>query len=120
MKTDRKILEVKHLKTYFYSDSGTVKAADDVSFFVNEGETLGIVGESGCGKSITCMSIIRLVETPPGKYEGGEILFDGKDMLKISDEMCIRDRLCCRLPGQSWPKPPAWQDWQPPVWPAWG
>ena len=85
MKTDRKILEVKHLKTYFYSDSGTVKAADDVSFFVKEGETLGIVGESGCGKSITCMSIIRLVETPPGKYEGGEILFDGKDMLKISD-----------------------------------
>lgn len=81
----RKLLEVKNLKTYFYSDRGVVKAADDVSFYVDEGETLGIVGESGCGKSITCMSIARLVETPPGKYEGGEIWFDGEDMLKISD-----------------------------------
>ena len=81
----KKLLEVKNLKTYFYSDRGVVKAADDVSFYVDEGETLGIVGESGCGKSITCMSIARLVETPPGKYVGGEILFDGEDMLKISD-----------------------------------
>lgn len=81
----KKLLEVKNLKTYFYSDRGVVKAADDVSFYVNEGETLGIVGESGCGKSITSMSIARLVETPPGKYEGGEIWFDDEDMLKISD-----------------------------------
>lgn len=81
----KKLLEVKNLKTYFYSDRGVVKAADDVSFYVDEGETLGIVGESGCGKSITCMSIARLVETPPGKYVGGEILLDGEDMLKISD-----------------------------------
>lgn len=81
----KKILEVKNLKTYFYSDRGVVKAADDVSFYVNEGETLGIVGESGCGKSITSMSIVRLVETPPGKYVGGQILFNGEDMLKISD-----------------------------------
>ncbi|MDW5298531.1 MAG: ABC transporter ATP-binding protein [Sedimentibacter sp.] len=80
------LLEVKNLKTYFHSDSGVVKAADDVSFYVKEGETLGIVGESGCGKSITCMSLVRLVETPPGKYEGGEIFFDGEDMLKVSDE----------------------------------
>lgn len=82
----KKILEVKNLKTYFYSDRGVVKAADDVSFYVNEGETLGIVGESGCGKSITSMSIVRLVETPPGKYVGGQILFNGEDMLKISDK----------------------------------
>lgn len=82
----KKLLEVKNLKTYFYSDRGVVKAADDVSFYVNEGETLGIVGESGCGKSITNMSIVRLVETPPGKYVGGEILFNGEDMLKISDQ----------------------------------
>lgn len=81
-----KLLEVKNLKTYFHSDRGVVKAADDVSFYVEEGETLGIVGESGCGKSITCMSIARLVETPPGKYEGGEILFNGEDMLKVSEE----------------------------------
>lgn len=80
------LLEVKNLKTYFYSESGTVKASDDVSFYVKRGETLGIVGESGCGKSITSMSIVRLIETPPGKYEGGEIWFEGEDMLKISDE----------------------------------
>ena len=83
---DKKLLEVKNLKTYFYSDRGVVKAADDVSFYVNEGETLGIVGESGCGKSITSMSIARLVETPPGKYVGGEIMFNGEDMLKVSEE----------------------------------
>lgn len=83
---DKKLLEVKNLKTYFYSDKNVVKAADNVSFYVNEGETLGIVGESGCGKSITCMSIARLVETPPGKYEGGEIIFSGENMLRISDE----------------------------------
>lgn len=86
---DRKddiLLEVKNLKTYFHSSSGTVKASDDVSFYVKRGETLGIVGESGCGKSITSMSIVRLIETPPGKYEGGEIWFEGEDMLKISDE----------------------------------
>ncbi|HBV68361.1 MAG TPA: peptide ABC transporter ATP-binding protein [Clostridiales bacterium] len=81
-----KLLEVKNLKTYFYSERGVVKAADDVSFYVNKGETLGIVGESGCGKSITSMSIARLVETPPGKYVGGEILLNGEDMLKVSDE----------------------------------
>lgn len=83
---EKKLLDVKNLKTYFYSDRGIVKAADDVSFYVNEGETLGIVGESGCGKSITCMSLVRLVETPPGKYVGGEIIFEGEDMLKVSDK----------------------------------
>ena len=81
----KELLRVNNLKTYFYSDRGIVKAVDDVSFYVNEGETLGIVGESGCGKSITCMSLVRLVETPPGKYEGGQILFNGEDMLKVSE-----------------------------------
>ena len=84
-KADKKLLDVRNLKTYFYSENGVVTAVDDVTFHVNEGETLGIVGESGCGKSISCMSIVRLVETPPGKYEGGEIWFNGEDMLKISD-----------------------------------
>lgn len=80
------LLQVKNLKTYFHSMNGNiVKAVDDVSFEVYEGETLGIVGESGCGKSITCMSLAQLVECPPGRYEGGEILLDGKDMLKVSD-----------------------------------
>lgn len=83
--SENKMLDVKNLRTSFFSESGTVRAVDDVSFYVNEGETLGIVGESGCGKSVSCMSIVRLVETPPGKYEGGEIWFNGEDMLKISD-----------------------------------
>lgn len=79
------LLQVKNLKTYFHSHSGVVKAVDDVSFDVYQGETLGIVGESGCGKSITCMSLAQLVECPPGRYEGGEILLEGQDMLKLSD-----------------------------------
>ena len=79
------LLKVKNLKTYFHSHSGVVKAVDDVSFDVYQGETLGIVGESGCGKSITCMSLAQLVECPPGRYEGGEILLEGQDMLKLSD-----------------------------------
>ncbi|MBE6128296.1 MAG: ABC transporter ATP-binding protein [Erysipelotrichaceae bacterium] len=79
------LLQVKNLKTYFHSHSGVVKAVDDVSFEVYQGETLGIVGESGCGKSITCMSLAQLVECPPGRYEGGEILLEGQDMLKLSD-----------------------------------
>ncbi|MBQ9152781.1 MAG: ABC transporter ATP-binding protein [Solobacterium sp.] len=79
------VLEVKNLKTYFHSAKNLVKAVDDVSFEVYEGETLGIVGESGCGKSMTCMSLARLVECPPGKYEGGQILLDGQDMLAISE-----------------------------------
>ena len=83
--SDTKLLDVRNLKTFFYTDRGVVTAVDDVSFHVNEGETLGIVGESGCGKSVSCMSIVRLIETPPGKYEGGEIWFNGEDMLKISD-----------------------------------
>lgn len=80
------LLKVNNLKTYFHTDNGILKAVDDVSFYVNEGETLGIVGESGCGKSITSLSLVRLVETPPGKYEKGEIIFNGEDMLKISEQ----------------------------------
>lgn len=80
------ILRVNHLKTYFHSAGHTVKAVDDVSFHLYQGETLGVVGESGCGKSVTCMSLARLVECPPGKYEGGEILLDGEDTLKMTDE----------------------------------
>ncbi|MBR2989843.1 MAG: ABC transporter ATP-binding protein [Solobacterium sp.] len=83
--TNKPLLEVKHLKTYFHSRNSTVKAVDDVSFEVYQGETLGIVGESGCGKSITCMSIGRLVECPPGRYEGGEIILDGEEILSMPD-----------------------------------
>ena len=79
------LLEVKNLKTYFYTDEGIVKAVDDVSFKIKKKETLAVVGESGCGKSITAMSIMRLIPNPPGKIEGGEILFEEKDILKLNE-----------------------------------
>ena len=81
-----KILEVKNLKTYFRTDAGLVKAVNDVTFSVERGKTLGIVGESGCGKSITSLSIMGLVETPPGVHAGGEILFEGEDLLKKNED----------------------------------
>ena len=81
-----KILEIKNLKTYFRTDAGLVKAVNDVTFSVERGKTLGIVGESGCGKSITSLSIMGLVETPPGIHAGGEILFEGEDLLKKNED----------------------------------
>jgi oligopeptide/dipeptide ABC transporter ATP-binding protein len=78
------VLEVRNLKTYFYTDEGIVKAVDDVSFSVPKGKTLGLVGESGCGKSVTAMSISRLV-SPPGRIAGGEILLNGRDLLSMSE-----------------------------------
>jgi len=80
------LLEVKSLKTQFFTRDGVVKAVDDVSLYVNEGETLGIVGESGCGKSVTVLSVMRLIPQPPGKIVGGEVMFDGRDLLKVSDD----------------------------------
>ncbi len=80
------LLEVKNLKTYFYTDAGVGKAVDDVSFSLDRGKTLGIVGESGCGKSVTSLSIMRLVDPVVGRYEGGEILFDGQDILKLPEK----------------------------------
>ena len=79
-----KILEVKNLKTSFFTEEGEVKAVDDVSFNVYKGKTLGIVGESGCGKSVTSLSIMRLIPNPPGRIVGGEILYNGRDLLKLS------------------------------------
>lgn len=79
------VIEVKDLKTYFFTSRGVVKAVDGVSFGVKEGETLGLVGESGCGKSITCLSILRLVPKPAGRIVGGEIIFDGEDLLSKNE-----------------------------------
>jgi peptide/nickel transport system ATP-binding protein len=78
------LLEVRNLQTHFPTRAGLVRAVDGVSFHLDKGELLGLVGESGCGKSITALSIMRLI-SPPGKIVGGEITFDGKDLLKLSD-----------------------------------
>src|SRR5512136_2108852 len=84
MNTSSPLLHLNHLKTHFFTVEGTAKAVDDVSFSLNKGETIGLVGESGCGKSVTALSIMRLVKDPPGKIVSGEILFDGTDLLQIS------------------------------------
>jgi oligopeptide transport system ATP-binding protein len=86
------LLEVKGLQTQFFTQDGVVKAVDGVSFYVNEGETLGIVGESGCGKSVSVLSVMRLIPQPPGKIVGGEVLFEGQDLLKVSDNEIRRVR----------------------------
>ena len=80
------LLEVKNLKTHFFTMEGVVKAVDGVSYELNEGETLGLVGESGCGKSVSALSVMRLIPDPPGKIIDGEILLDGEDILKINME----------------------------------
>lgn len=86
------LIEINHLSTYFESGAGTVKAVDDISFRVREGETVCVVGESGCGKSITAMSIMGLVDGPHGKVVNGRIQFGDKDLLKISREEMRRIR----------------------------
>ena len=79
------VLQVKNLKTYFYTEGGMVPAVDGLDFELGKGETLAIVGESGCGKSVTSLSVLRIVPTPPGKILDGEILYKGEDLLKKSE-----------------------------------
>jgi oligopeptide/dipeptide ABC transporter ATP-binding protein len=79
------VLEVKGLQTVFFTNSGLFRAVDDVSFHVRRGETLAVVGESGCGKSVTALSIMRLVPNPPGRIVGGKILLEGTDLLALDD-----------------------------------
>ena len=86
-----KVLEVRNLKTSFFTARGVVKAVDDVTFSLTKGETLGLVGESGCGKSVTAMSIARLI-SPPGRVVGGQILLNGQDLLGLSEPAMRRVR----------------------------
>jgi oligopeptide transport system ATP-binding protein len=80
------LLQVKDLRTYFYTEEGVVKAVDGVTYDVAEGETLALVGESGCGKSISALSILRLIPIPPGRIVSGEVIFENEDLLKLSEE----------------------------------
>jgi peptide/nickel transport system ATP-binding protein len=82
---EEKVLDVKGLRTVFFTNSGLFKAVDDVSFSVRRGETLAIVGESGCGKSVTALSVMRLVPDPPGRIVGGSIMLEGTDLLSLDE-----------------------------------
>jgi len=81
-----KLLQVRDLETRFYTQDGVVQAVNGVSYNLNEGETLGIVGESGCGKSVSVLSMMRLIPSPPGKITGGEVLFEERDLLKMDTD----------------------------------
>ncbi len=82
---DNMVLDVKNLQTVFFTNSGLFRAVDDVSFSVRRGETLAIVGESGCGKSVTALSIMRLVPDPPGRIVGGSVSLEGTDLLGLDE-----------------------------------
>jgi oligopeptide/dipeptide ABC transporter ATP-binding protein len=86
MATTESLLEVRDLRVSFSTDEGEVRAVDGVSFSIQRGETLALVGESGCGKSVTALSLAKLVASPPGLYKGGEILLEGQDVLKMNKE----------------------------------
>lgn len=86
------LLEMRGLKTYFYTSEGVVKAVDGVSYNVSEGETVALVGESGCGKTVSALSVMRLVAAPAGRIIDGQILFKGQDLLKLDEEAMRRIR----------------------------
>lgn len=84
--TDEVVLEVKNLQTFFYTSEGEVRAVDGLNYFIRKGESVGLVGESACGKSVSALSVLRLIPYPPGIIVGGEIIFQGQDLLKVSEE----------------------------------
>ena len=84
------LLVVDNLRTWFQTPAGPAKAVDGVSFSIESGKTLAIVGESGCGKTVTALSILQLIATPPGKFVSGSILFDGRDLLKLPRQVPAR------------------------------
>jgi peptide/nickel transport system ATP-binding protein len=80
---DQRLLDVKNLKTYFFTDEGVVRAVDGVDLYINQGETLGVVGESGCGKSVTALSIMKLIPQPPGRIVDGEMNYNGVNLVDL-------------------------------------
>src|SRR5262245_11018216 len=81
---ERSLLDIRGLRTQFFTDDKLARAVDGVSYSLERGETVGVVGESGCGKSVTALSILRLIPDPPGKIVDGEILFEGTNLLTLS------------------------------------
>ncbi len=94
------LLDIRGLKTWFKTDDGMVRAVDGVDLHIDRGETLGVVGESGCGKTVTARSVLKLIDMPPGRFEDGQILWQGRDLIPLSMEEMdkIRPR---RLPSSS-------------------
>jgi len=86
------VLQVKDLRTYFHLERETLKAVDGISYVLGRGETMGLVGESGCGKSVSALSILQLIDQPPAKIHSGEVLFDGQNLLRLSEEEMKRVR----------------------------
>ncbi|TMJ28830.1 MAG: ABC transporter ATP-binding protein, partial [Alphaproteobacteria bacterium] len=80
------LLDIRDLKTWFKTDDGMVRAVDGVSLYIDRGETLGVVGESGCGKTVTARSVLKLIDMPPGRFEAGQILWRGRDVIPLSPE----------------------------------
>ena len=80
------LMKVNGLATQFFTEDGVVKAVDGIEYDLEEGETLGLVGESGCGKSVSALSLLRLIPNPPGRIVGGEVMFEGQDLMKLSEE----------------------------------
>ena len=80
-----RLLEVNDLATYFFTADGVVKAVDGITYHIDEGESVAIVGESGCGKSVSALSVMRLIASPPGRIVHGEVIFEGKDILKLTE-----------------------------------
>ena len=110
------LLSVEGLKTHFFSRSGVVKAVDGITYDVREGETLAIVGESGCGKSVGALSIMRLVSSPPGRIVDGRVVFDGEDLLAISESSMRRirgNRIAMIFPGADDVAEPGVDHWPP-------
>ena len=84
-KENKLLLQIRNLKVYFDTDDGLVRSVDGVDLEIQKGTTLGLVGESGCGKSVTCLSIQRLIESPPGRIAGGEIIYKGRNLLELTE-----------------------------------
>ena len=97
------LLEVQGLRTWFHTDEGIAKAVDGVTYTVAKGQTLGVVGESGCGKSVTALSVMQLVPQPAGRFEGGKILFRGQNLLDRSPEEMREYRGTLTKPGRDSP-----------------